>query len=56
MFKLYKMRWNCGVWHRYAPLSGFHGVLAGFLVAVKQLMPEQEITVLFVLKLRAKVT
>eukprot|EP00250_Pteridium_aquilinum_P015019 c22331_g1_i1 orf=209-1162(+) len=35
----------------YKPLSGFHGVLAGFLVAVKQLMPDQEVTVL---KLRAK--
>ncbi|KAI5064110.1 hypothetical protein GOP47_0020780 [Adiantum capillus-veneris] len=35
----------------YKPLSGFHGVLAGFLVSVKQLMPDQEVTVL---KLRAK--
>ena len=38
---------------RYAPISGFHGVLAGFLVAVKQIMPDQEITAFF--KLRAKV-
>lgn len=38
----------------YTRLSGFHGVLAGFLVAVKQLMPDQEITALLVLKLRAK--
>ncbi|KAG0576582.1 hypothetical protein KC19_5G091300 [Ceratodon purpureus] len=35
----------------YAPISGFHGILAGFLVAVKQIGPEQEIPVL---KLRAK--
>ncbi|MCO5570687.1 hypothetical protein L7F22_024414 [Adiantum nelumboides] len=35
----------------YKPLSGFHGVLAGFLVSVKQLMPDQEVTIL---KLRAK--
>jgi hypothetical protein len=38
---------------RYAPISGFHGVLAGFLVAVKQIMPDQEIAAFF--KLRAKV-
>jgi membrane associated rhomboid family serine protease len=38
----------------YTPLSGFHGVLSGFLVGVKQIMPDQEITILFVLKLRAK--
>jgi len=36
----------------YAPISGFHGVLAGFLVAVKQIMPDQEIAAFF--KLRAK--
>jgi hypothetical protein len=36
----------------YAPISGFHGVLAGFLVAVKQINPEQEIPPL--LQLRAK--
>jgi hypothetical protein len=34
-------------------VSGFHGVLAGFLVAVKQIMPDQEVP--FLLKLRAKV-
>eukprot|EP00249_Psilotum_nudum_P019205 c27141_g1_i1 orf=375-1331(+) len=38
----------------YIPLSGFHGILAGFLVAVKQIMPDQEVTASFVLKLRAK--
>jgi membrane associated rhomboid family serine protease len=36
----------------YSPISGFHGVLAGFLVAVKQINPEQEIP--FPFKLRAK--
>ncbi|XP_024397883.1 rhomboid-like protein 19 [Physcomitrium patens] len=35
----------------YAPISGFHGVVAGFLVAVKQIIPEQEIPAL---KLRVK--
>jgi len=38
----------------YVSVSGFHGVLAGFLVAVKQLMPDQEVSVLF--KLCAKVS
>lgn len=37
---------------RYVSVSGFHGVLAGFLVAVKQIMPDQEVSVLF--KLHAK--
>ncbi|KAH9556607.1 hypothetical protein CY35_07G038400 [Sphagnum magellanicum] len=36
----------------YVSVSGFHGVLAGFLVAVKQIMPDQEVP--FLLKLRAK--
>lgn len=44
-------------WHvmlcRYVSVSGFHGVLAGFMVAVKQIMPDQEVP--FLLKLRAKV-
>ncbi len=39
---------------RYVSVSGFHGVLAGFLVAVKQIMPDQEVSVLF--KLHAKVS
>eukprot|EP00850_Spirogloea_muscicola_P024033 SM000426S15720 [mRNA] locus=s426:9334:10934:- [translate_table: standard] len=38
----------------YARISGFHGVVAGLLVAVKQLMPDQEITAFFVFKFRAK--
>ncbi|KAJ7553584.1 hypothetical protein O6H91_06G104100 [Diphasiastrum complanatum] len=38
----------------YVPISGFNGVLAGFLVAVKQIMPDQELTAFFFLKLKAK--
>lgn len=30
----------------YMPLSGFHGVLAGFLVGVKQIVPDQELSLL----------
>eukprot|EP00271_Cylindrocystis_brebissonii_P017997 TRINITY_DN4917_c0_g1_i1.p1 TRINITY_DN4917_c0_g1~~TRINITY_DN4917_c0_g1_i1.p1 ORF type:complete len:331 (-),score=45.19 TRINITY_DN4917_c0_g1_i1:415-1407(-) len=37
----------------YAPICGFHGVVAGLLVGIKQLMPEQEIG-FGILKLRAK--
>lgn len=39
----------------YSEISGFHGVVAGMLVAIKQLTPETEITVLQIVKLRAKV-
>ncbi|XP_068663107.1 rhomboid-like protein 19 [Aristolochia californica] len=35
----------------YTPLSGFHGVLSGFLVGIKQIIPDQE---LGVLKIKAK--
>ncbi|KAI3943249.1 hypothetical protein MKX01_029101 [Papaver californicum] len=35
----------------YTPLSGFHGVLAGFLVGIKQMFPDQEISPL---KIKAK--
>lgn len=38
----------------YTPLYGFHGVLSGFLVGVKQIMPDQEMTLFYVLKLRAQ--
>ncbi|KAL3687799.1 hypothetical protein R1sor_014108 [Riccia sorocarpa] len=38
----------------YTPMSGFHGVLAGFLVAVKQIFPDYEINAAKVFKLRAK--
>ena len=40
----------------YAQLGGFHGMVAAFLVAIKQLMPEQELTLFGVFKFRAKVT
>ncbi|KAK9283171.1 hypothetical protein L1049_011404 [Liquidambar formosana] len=35
----------------YMPLSGFHGVLSGFLVGIKQIMPDQELPLL---KIKAK--
>ncbi|KAF4361878.1 hypothetical protein G4B88_009250 [Cannabis sativa] len=35
----------------YNPLSGFHGILSGFLVGIKQIIPDQEIPLL---KLKAK--
>ncbi|EXB80096.1 hypothetical protein L484_013422 [Morus notabilis] len=35
----------------YFPLSGFHGILSGFLVGIKQIIPDQEFPVL---KLKAK--
>ncbi|XP_026413019.1 rhomboid-like protein 19 [Papaver somniferum] len=35
----------------YTPLSGFHGVLAGFLVGIKQMFPDQDISPL---KIKAK--
>ncbi|KAK8916101.1 hypothetical protein KSP39_PZI022739 [Platanthera zijinensis] len=38
----------------YTPVSGFHGILAGFLVGIKQLMPDQELSFFFLLKIRAK--
>lgn len=41
---------------RYVPISGFHGVISGCLVGVKQLMPDQEIALLYFLKFRAKVS
>ncbi len=39
----------------YAPICGFQGGLAALLVAVKQLVPDAEITLLRVLHFRAKV-
>ncbi|KAA8539334.1 hypothetical protein F0562_026026 [Nyssa sinensis] len=30
----------------YMPLSGFHGVLSGFLVGIKQIIPDQELSLL----------
>jgi len=34
------------------PFAGFHGVLAGLLVGIKQIIPDQEI---LLLKIKAKV-
>ncbi|KAJ0046309.1 hypothetical protein Pint_06069 [Pistacia integerrima] len=36
----------------YMPVSGFHGILAGFLVGIKQIIPDQELSLL---KIKAKV-
>ncbi|KAJ4957406.1 hypothetical protein NE237_024517 [Protea cynaroides] len=38
----------------YTPLSGFHGVLSGFLVGIKQIVPDQELSAFSVLKIKAK--
>lgn len=38
----------------YMEVSGFHGVLAGCLVAVKQLIPDTEVTLLRVIRFHAK--
>ncbi|XP_010253631.1 PREDICTED: rhomboid-like protein 19 [Nelumbo nucifera] len=38
----------------YTPLSGFHGVLSGFLVGIKQIVPDQELALFSVLKIKAK--
>lgn len=37
------------------PLSGFHGALAGFLVGLKQLLPNLELPMCFFWKIKAKV-
>eukprot|EP00967_Tisochrysis_lutea_P082436 scaffold114135_cov23-Tisochrysis_lutea.AAC.1 len=39
----------------YTQFSGFHGVTAGLLVAVKQVMPHHEVKLLGPLKFTAKV-
>lgn len=38
----------------YSELSGFHGVLAGMLVAVKQIMPDQELALFGLFKFRGR--
>lgn len=38
----------------YTPLSGFQGVLSGFLVGIKQIIPDQELSLFFLLKIKAK--
>ena len=41
--------------YRYAEICGFQGILAGLLVALKQVSPDTEVTLFQVLKFRAKV-
>ncbi len=41
--------------HRYTEVAGSEGIIAGCLVAVKQLMPENEVTLLGFIRFRAKV-
>ncbi|XP_031486238.1 rhomboid-like protein 19 isoform X1 [Nymphaea colorata] len=38
----------------YNPVSGFQGILSGFLVGIKQIMSDQELSVFFLLKIKAK--
>ncbi|KAL2895439.1 Rhomboid-like protein 19 [Bienertia sinuspersici] len=38
----------------YMPISGFHGVLSGFLVGIKQIIPDQELSVFGIAKIKAK--
>ncbi|MQL82314.1 hypothetical protein Taro_014799 [Colocasia esculenta] len=38
----------------YTPVSGFFGILSGFLVGIKQIMPDQEVGLFFLLKIKAK--
>ncbi|KAH9618940.1 hypothetical protein KSS87_000157 [Heliosperma pusillum] len=38
----------------YMPISGFQGVLSGFLVGVKQIMPDHELSLFGVARLKAK--
>lgn len=40
---------------RYSEFTGFHGILAGLLVAVKQIMPDHEVILGGLVKLKAKV-
>jgi hypothetical protein len=40
---------------RYAQFYGFHGLLGGMLVAVKQIMPDHEVKLLGLVQLKTKV-
>ena len=40
---------------RYREIAGFEGVLAGCLVALKQIMPDNELVLLKVIRFRVKV-
>ena len=41
---------------RYTEICGFQGVFAGLLVGVKQIMPENDVTLVGYVKFRAKVS
>lgn len=43
MFTFLYLLFLFGLCASYTPLSGFHGVLAGFLVGIKQMVPDQEL-------------
>lgn len=38
----------------YMPISGFHGVLSGFLVGIKQIIPDHELSVFGISTIKAK--
>lgn len=40
---------------RYTEICGFQGVFAGLLVGLKQIMPENDVTLVGYVKFRAKV-
>ena len=40
---------------RYREIAGFEGVLAGCLVALKQIMPDNEVVILKLIRFRVKV-
>ncbi len=41
--------------YRYTEICGFQGVFAGLLVGLKQIMPENDVTLVGYVKFRAKV-
>lgn len=38
----------------YTPISGFHGIIIGFLVGIKQILPDQELSTIPQLKIKTK--
>ena len=46
---------GCFTCVRYREIAGFEGVLAGCLVALKQIMPDNEVVLLKVIRFRVKV-
>lgn len=51
MDALSKFMYTC----RYTEICGFQGVFAGLLVGLKQIMPENDVTLVGYVKFRAKV-